>query len=95
VDRAMIDRLEDKISTKKEFVQNTKEEMKEYIKEEKAITREKMLEEKNQEKEERGRIKALEDIEDLVRDGHVIDDQRIKIILDEFDENIRRKLSEF
>jgi len=95
VDRAMIDRIEDKISTKKEFVQITKEEMKEYIKEEKAIMREKMLEEKNQEKEERGRIKALEDIEDLVRDGHVIDDQRIKNILDEFDENIRRKLSEF
>ena len=54
-----------------------------------------MAEEKVREKEEKVRIKALEDIEDLVRDGYAIDNERVKNILDDFSKNIERKLREF
>jgi hypothetical protein len=54
-----------------------------------------LAEEKAREKEEKVRIKALEDIEDLVRNGYSIDNERVKNILDEFKRNIEEKLREF
>lgn len=91
----MIDKIQDKIYTKRVFIQKTKEDLKEFKADERARIREEKIQENAKEKEERVRVKALEDIEDLVRHGYVIDNERIKIILDEFNKNIERKLVEF
>jgi len=92
LNKEMIEAIQHRINVKKEFIQNTEEDIKEIKREEKNKLREEKLEEKKQEKEEKTRIKALEDIEDLMNDDYSIDNERIEIILDEFNKNIERKL---
>jgi len=94
-DNAMVRRIEEQIYDKQQFIQETEERIKEIKREEKARLREEAAEEKNREREEKSKIKALEDIEDLVRDGYVIDDERIQHILDDFRINVEDKLIEF
>jgi len=95
LNKEMIDRIQHRIAEKKEFIKNTEEDIKETKKEEKIRLREEMAEEKVREKEEKDRIKALEDIEDLVRDGYTMDIERVKNVLHDFNRNIERKLQDF
>ena len=95
LNKEMIDRIQHRIAQKKEFIKNTEEDIKDTKKEEKMRLKEEMAEEKIREKEEKARVKALEDIEDLVRDGYTIDIERVKNVLDDFNRNIERKIREF
>jgi hypothetical protein len=95
LNKEMIDRIQHRIGEKKEFIKNTEEDIKDAKKEEKIRLKEEMAEEKVREKEEKSRIKALEDIEDLVRDGYTMDIERVENVLDDFRRNIERKLQDF
>ena len=95
LNKEMIDRIQRRIGEKKEFIKNTEENIKDTKKEEKLRLKKEMVQEKVREKEEKVRIKALEDIEDLMKDGYTIDVERVKDVLDDFNRNIERKLREF
>lgn len=94
LNKAMVDGIQHRIIVKKEFIQNTEEDIKEMKKEEKNRLKEEKMEEKAREKEEQEKIKELEDIEDLARAGFNIDNERIEDIFEEFNKKMERKMRE-